>query len=113
MTTLDLTAKRARLLQTFHVSPGPLRNAFSAGAPAAQRAIAGLMRRAPATWSGQSAVQQTIANRLGWRTSPAAMADALPRMDAFASAVRRDGFTDIVLLGMGGSSLAPEVLRAV
>ena len=41
------------------------------------------------------------------------MADAIPRLETFASSVRRDGFTDIVLLGMGGSSLAPEVLRAV
>ncbi|HSP72312.1 MAG TPA: hypothetical protein VLN26_08085, partial [Gaiellaceae bacterium] len=34
-------------------------------------------------------------------------ADALA---AFAAEVRRDGLTDVVLLGMGGSSLAPEVL---
>src|SRR5262249_46259276 len=37
----------------------------------------------------------------------------IDRLRAFADAVRRDGFTDVVLLGMGGSSLAPEVLRAV
>ena len=113
MTTLDVTAKRARLLQTFHLSPGPLGDALHAGAPAAQRAIAGLMRRAPATWSDHPAVQQSIANRLGWLTSPTVMADALPRIEAFAAAVRGDRFTDVVLLGMGGSSLAPEVLRAV
>jgi glucose-6-phosphate isomerase len=41
------------------------------------------------------------------------MADALPRLGAFASSIQRDTFTDVVLLGMGGSSLAPEVLRAV
>jgi glucose-6-phosphate isomerase len=41
------------------------------------------------------------------------MADALDRLLTFAAAVRTDGFTDVVLLGMGGSSLAPEVLRAV
>jgi glucose-6-phosphate isomerase len=32
---------------------------------------------------------------------------------AFADSVTRDGFTDVVLVGMGGSSLAPEVLRQV
>ncbi len=31
-------------------------------------------------------------------------------LKAFADEVKRDGFTDIVLLGMGGSSLGPEVL---
>jgi glucose-6-phosphate isomerase len=41
------------------------------------------------------------------------MADSLGRLQSFADTVRRDGFTDIVLLGMGGSSLAPEVLRAI
>ncbi len=40
------------------------------------------------------------------------MAESLPRLQAFAEAVRRDGFTDVVLLEMGGSSLAAEVLRA-
>ena len=45
--------------------------------------------------------------------SPALMADSLDRLSAFAAGARRDGFTDTVLLGMGGSSLAPEVLRAV
>jgi transaldolase/glucose-6-phosphate isomerase len=113
MATLDVTAKRARLLQTFHLSPGPLGDALSAGIPAAEKALAGLTRRDAATWSRQPDVQRLIANRLGWLTSPAVMAEALPRLEAFASSIRRDGFTDVLLLGMGGSSLAPEVLRAV
>src|SRR5947208_13089371 len=46
-------------------------------------------------------------------SSPALMADSIDRLRSFAAAVKRDGFTDVVLLGMGGSSLAPEVLRAV
>ena len=41
------------------------------------------------------------------------MAESIDRIERVADAVRRDGFTDVVLLGMGGSSLAPEVLRAV
>ncbi len=57
--------------------------------------------------------RQKIANRLGWLESPGLMAASIDRIKTFADAVRRDGFTDVVLLGMGGSSLAPEVLRAV
>jgi len=72
-----------------------------------------LWRRDPAVWSADAAVQQQVKNRLGWLDSPALMADSLDRLHAFAHTVRRDGFTDVVLLGMGGSSLAPEVLRAV
>jgi glucose-6-phosphate isomerase len=41
------------------------------------------------------------------------MSGRVERIRTFAEGVRRDGFTDVVLLGMGGSSLAPEVLRAV
>src|SRR5712691_5983338 len=110
---LDVAAKRARLQDTFQFSSGPLREAVAAAANEAERAAAGLWRRDPAVWSSDPAVQRTIANRLGWLSSPALMAEAIPRLEMFASSVRRDGFSDVVLLGMGGSSLAPEVLRAV
>ncbi len=79
----------------------------------AEAAAAGLFKRDPATWSLDPHVQKTIANRLGWLTSPQLMADSIQRLAQFASAVKNDGFTDVVLLGMGGSSLAPEVLHAI
>jgi glucose-6-phosphate isomerase len=110
---LDVAAKRARLLDRFHSALGPLRDQVNADAAKAEEAAAGLWRRNTATWSADPAVQQKIANRLGWLDSPALMADSLARLQTFAGAVARDGFTDVVLLGMGGSSLAPEVLRAV
>ncbi|MBI4485408.1 MAG: glucose-6-phosphate isomerase [Acidobacteria bacterium] len=110
---LGVAAKRARLQDSFHLSAGPLSDAITAHADAADRAAAGLARREPSAWSREPVVQQKIANRLGWLDSPILMADSLDRLQAFADAVKRDGFTDIVLLGMGGSSLAPEVLRAV
>jgi glucose-6-phosphate isomerase len=52
-----------------------------------------------------------IENRLGWLTIAERMLAELDSVEAFAEEVRREGFTDVVLLGMGGSSLAPEVLR--
>ena len=116
---LDVAAKRARQQDTFQFFPGdrrqerPLGDAVAADADAAARVAAGLWRRDPAAWTSDPSVQKVIANRLGWLSSPALMAEAIPRLEAFASSVRRDGFTDVVLLGMGGSSLAPEVLRAV
>ena len=63
-------------------------------------------------WSGDRAVQQKIANRLGWLDASAIVYPHLPRLRAFAESTRASGVTDVVLLGMGGSSLAPEVLRA-
>ena len=64
-------------------------------------------------WSADPAVQQKIANRLGWVESLAFIMPHVPRLRGFAESVRTGGITDVVLLGMGGSSLAPEVLRAV
>src|SRR5205814_266224 len=45
--------------------------------------------------------------------APAAMAGDIADALAFAESVRADGITDVVLLGMGGSSLCSEVLRDV
>jgi glucose-6-phosphate isomerase len=64
-------------------------------------------------WTDDSPTQERIRNRLGWLTALDAVAPQLARVRAFAETVRRDALTDIVLLGMGGSSLAPEVMRQV
>ncbi len=54
-----------------------------------------------------------IANRLGWLHSPAAMRHQLGDILAFVREVRDAGYTNVLLLGMGGSSLAPEVFSLV
>ena len=110
---LGVSAKRARLQDSCQIAAGPLADAMAADADAAERAAAGLSRRDPSVWSRTPSVQQQIANRLGWLDSPILMADSLSRLQSFAAGVRRDGFTDVVVVGMGGSSLAPAVLGAV
>jgi glucose-6-phosphate isomerase len=110
---LDATTTRAHLQRTVRFSPARLSDAVASHAPEAERAAAALWRRDPSAWSADPNVQRAIANRLGWLSSPAEIAASLDRIKAFAAAVRRDGVSDVVLLGMGGSSLAPEVLRAV
>ncbi len=52
-----------------------------------------------------------ITNRLGWLTVTDLMCEKVPALEAFAQEVREDGYRYVVLLGMGGSSLGPEVLR--
>jgi transaldolase/glucose-6-phosphate isomerase len=54
--------------------------------------------------------QPDVADRLGWLSVTDAMEDQLADLQAFADAVRDEGVADVVLLGMGGSSLAPEVI---
>jgi transaldolase / glucose-6-phosphate isomerase len=52
-----------------------------------------------------------VTDRLGWLDISEKMLDQADDLTAFADDVRSAGFTDAVLLGMGGSSLAPEVFR--
>ena len=52
-----------------------------------------------------------ISNRLGWLHTVEAMSDNVHRLEGLTEAVRADGYTRALLLGMGGSSLAPEVFR--
>lgn len=52
-----------------------------------------------------------IANRLGWLTVAEQLREKVGPLQAFVQGVRGAGFRDVVLLGMGGSSLGPEVLR--
>lgn len=52
-----------------------------------------------------------ITNRLGWLTSPTSSMKLIDEINEFVSSVQKDGFKKTLLLGMGGSSLAPEVFR--
>jgi transaldolase/glucose-6-phosphate isomerase len=52
-----------------------------------------------------------IANRLGWLHTAEAMSENVPCLEALAEDVRAAGYSHALLLGMGGSSLAPEVMR--
>ena len=54
-----------------------------------------------------------IVDRLGWLDIVSRMQQEAPLLTEFAEEVKADGISRIVLLGMGGSSLGPEVLRQV
>src|SRR3954453_10857537 len=60
-------------------------------------------------WGGPGVPE--IGNRLGWLTIAQRMLDQCGALTAFADEVRADGMQSVILCGMGGSSLAPEVLR--
>ncbi|MBU1878130.1 MAG: transaldolase, partial [Chloroflexi bacterium] len=74
-------------------------------------------RIVPRIWSHDHTVWHPdpaqIANRLGWLHAAENMTAHVPRLDALFQAVRAAGYTDVLLLGMGGSSLAPEVFSIV
>ena len=110
---LDVTAKRARLQNSLQLSPGTLAATLRSAVAPAERAAAALWSGDGSAWTSDPAAQQDIARWMGWMRSPALMAESLDRLLTFAERVKRDGITDVVLLGMGGSSLAPEVLHSV
>jgi glucose-6-phosphate isomerase len=84
-------------------------------AAAADRAQAGswaqrLFERDPWLWSRDPVVQAGIAERLGWLDAPSHFREQIPALEGFGEGLRADGFRAAVVAGMGGSSLAPEVL---
>ncbi len=102
-------------MTSFVIEPGPLTSTLERAFSRLDqlRFADALWRKQLDVWSADPAVQQLIAGRLGWLDVLDVVTPQLPRLRAFADAVRRDGFTHVVLLGMGGSSLAPEVVRQV
>lgn len=66
-------------------------------------------------WSHDHTVWQPdpaeITNRLGWLHIVENMTDKVARLEEFTRRAVADGFTHALLLGMGGSSLAPELFQ--
>ncbi len=76
-----------------------------------QNLIQRIWQKDPSLWSSDPAVQKKIQNRLGWLTVADEMTGVLDDILAFSEDIKKAGFCDVVLLGMGGSSLCPEVLN--
>ncbi len=96
-------------------SLGALSLALGACQPAVEAALARARaaRVAARIWAGDHTVWKDdpteITNRLGWLTSAEEMLGEIPRLEALAAEMCAAGYTHALLLGMGGSSLAPEV----
>jgi transaldolase/glucose-6-phosphate isomerase len=68
-----------------------------------------IWRHDESLWGGPGVPE--IGNRLGWLTVSDEMLEEARDIEAFARELAAEGYKDAVLLGMGGSSLAPEVMR--
>jgi transaldolase / glucose-6-phosphate isomerase len=78
-------------------------------AAAEERVVERIWSRDGTLWAPEGTPE--VADRLGWLDIAERMRERLDDLNAFAAEVREAGYTDAVLLGMGGSSLAPEVFR--
>jgi transaldolase/glucose-6-phosphate isomerase len=63
----------------------------------------------PSLWGGPGVPE--IEDRLGWLNVTETMLEHLPELVALKDELMAEGYTDAVLLGMGGSSLGPEVIH--
>lgn len=113
--TSSLDAKSKALLSGMRdaetQSLGPL--GVTVGNRLAAWQSAGFCRRLwakdPTLWASSSTPE--ITNRLGWLHLPEAMHEQAANLVEFREQIKAEGFTHAVLLGMGGSSLAPEVFQ--
>jgi glucose-6-phosphate isomerase len=94
---------------------GPYQQAFQSGLHALEDA--GAARRIwdgdGSLWKQERETVTEIEDRLGWLELPTSMPMEVSRLTALAMEVQAAGMERVLLLGMGGSSLAPEVMRCV
>ena len=109
----NISAKRERLLAT---SAAPAGVSLGKARATADEAVASLQESDAITriWSKDHTLWSDdpteIVDRLGWLDVASSMRNQVDDLTAFADEVRHDGIEHVVLLGMGGSSLGPEVL---
>lgn len=89
------------------VSLGPLTDAVATASAEALAAVPRIWDRDHTVWSPDPT---ELSDRLGWLDAPERGAEATPELVTLADGVRADGITDVLLVGMGGSSLYPAVL---
>ena len=80
-----------------------------------ERLVTRIWDRDPRAWGAApaSADERSIQTRLGWLDVATTMAPGVPRAASLAQQITAERFDAVYLLGMGGSSLCAEVLRAV
>ncbi|HZZ66163.1 MAG TPA: bifunctional transaldolase/phosoglucose isomerase, partial [Candidatus Baltobacteraceae bacterium] len=69
-----------------------------------------LWSKDPSLWTSDPAHAEIIKHALGWLDIPQNLLDSVANLQSFAKECAAD-FEHVVVLGMGGSSLAPDILR--
>lgn len=69
-----------------------------------------IWRRDATLWRSDEDGRKIISNSLGWLTVADEMLGVVDELTEFANSIRDSGFLRVMVCGMGGSSLCPEVL---
>lgn len=72
--------------------------------------ITRIYERDASVWDENPSGSNDIPNRLGWLDAPFISLDKIDEINKFRDEIIQEGFTHVLLLGMGGSSLASEVM---
>ncbi len=98
---------------TIRVQPGDMKSAYGAlvERAVADNAASRIMKRDASVFTADSAVAKLIANRLGWVDVASKMRQQIPVIERFGDGVIKSGVKHVVLVGMGGSSLCPELFK--
>ena len=70
-----------------------------------------LFDRDTSLWTDDPDVAADIADRLGWLDAPEHFTLQIPALEGFGDGAIEAGFDNAVVMGMGGSSLAPDVFH--
>ncbi|MEW6730085.1 MAG: bifunctional transaldolase/phosoglucose isomerase [Acidobacteriota bacterium] len=73
--------------------------------------VARIWKKDASLWKSEAEHQAIIKNALGWLSVPYMVHEHSQELEDFANNVRKAGFKNVMLLGMGGSSLCVEVFR--
>lgn len=76
-----------------------------------ENATARIWQKDASFWKSDQETQTKIKNRLGWLRVANVLLNQVEEVTNLAEEIKSEGYKSVVLLGMGGSSLAPEVLR--
>lgn len=71
--------------------------------------ISRIWKRDPSLWASAESHHKIISNSLGWLAAPENMKSATDELHEFARGIA-EKFSQVMVCGMGGSSLCPEVL---
>lgn len=78
----------------------------------AGKAVERFWKKDPTLWKSDDEHAKVIKNRLGWIPVIEMMQEKVKELTAFAAEMKKAKFAHVVVLGMGGSSLCPDVFRA-
>lgn len=111
MKTPDASSTTDGTPQMFHLGPfrEPVQNQLSSWSD--NQFASRLWNRDPGLWFDQAPGE--IRNRLGWLDLPSIMENELEELQQVANTIHQEKFSNLILLGMGGSSLAPEIFQRI